>query len=198
VENVEAKLDHFINAILSDAKREADALYQEIKGESDAAMNAAEDEALAAAYRHIKAEISRIESDCGRRLSHNVMENKRELFRRREAMADEVTASVKEKLSGYVKTKAYAEQLRSIISSVLATFESDATVCLRPEDMPLAETLRPAGGPYAVTFTEGSFELGGLEATGPARKLHVDETFDTSIYELRSRFSELFGLKLGE
>lgn len=198
MDNVEIKLEHFISAIMSDAQREADALYQEIKGESDAVMTAAEDEALAAAYRHIKTELSRIETDCGRRLSHSVMENKRELFRRREAMADEVTASVREKLAAYVKTDAYTEQLKNILQSVLAVFESDATVYLRPEDMALAPALAPAAGGYHVSFTEGDFELGGLEAVCASKKIHVDETFDTSMYELRKRFSELFGLKLGE
>lgn len=198
MDNVEVKLGHFISAILTDARREADALYQEIKGESDAAMSAAEDDALAAAYRHIKTEVSRIESECGRRLSRRVMENKREMFRRREAMADEVAASVREKLRDYVKTDAYAEQLKSILQSVLAVFESDTVVYLRPEDMPLAGALASAGDGVKITFAEGEFELGGLEASCPSKKLHVDETFDTSMYELRGRFSELFGLKLSE
>lgn len=192
------KLRHFTSAILTDAQQEADVIYQEIKRESEEAMSAADDEALTDAFRYIKTEISRIEADCGRRISRAVMANKREIFLRREAMADEVMEAVCERLAIFVHTPGYADYLEGVLRSLLRTFDGDVTVYLRPEDANLEDMLADVPTKHKITFADGNFSLGGLEVSCPEKKLHADATFDTRVHDLRDHFSELFGLKLGE
>ncbi|MDR0326082.1 MAG: hypothetical protein LBI19_08335 [Oscillospiraceae bacterium] len=196
--SAEEKLQHFKDVILTDAWREVDAINQEIESESKEVMSAADDEALTEAFRYIKAEIAHIEADCGRRLSHAVMANKREIFLRREAMADEVMAAVQERLEAFTQTPGYAAYLETVLAKLLKSFDRDVTVCLRPEDRHFSETLTKLPTRHTVTFFDGTFSLGGLEVYCTQRNRHADATFDTRMLELREHFSEMFGLKVEE
>ncbi len=194
----EAKLTHFLSVILGDARREADAVYAEIQAETEAFLNDAEDAALAEAYRYIRSEVTKIQALCGRRLSKTLMENKRALFTRREEMADEVTNMVRNRLAAYAETPAYAVRLVGTLTEILCIFDADTTVYLRPEDSGMIEILQKVPTLHTVTFAEGDFSLGGMEADCPSQKRHADATFDTSLCTLREHFFELFGLKLGD
>ncbi|MDR0292626.1 MAG: V-type ATP synthase subunit E [Oscillospiraceae bacterium] len=198
MDNPEEKLRHFTDAILTDAREETDTLYGEIKSEEEAFMSAAVDEALAGAFRYIKTEVARIESDCGRRLSRAVMANKREIFLRREAMADEVMEAVGERLAVFTGTPGYGDYLESVLMRLLDILDGDIIVCLRPEDAHLEAMLADLSARRGVTFADGNFSLGGMEVSCPQKGLHADATFDTRVDELRGHFFELFGLKLGE
>ena len=192
------KLEGFTSVIMADAMAESTRIYDDIKRESQSILSAAEDEALAETFRYIKNEIAKIHSDCGRKLSRKLMENKRELYTRRERMADEVMDAVRTKLEEYVKTPVYRKQMKAILKRTLDVFSADTTVWLREEDMDMVPELVALAGKHTVTFQTGRFELGGFEAACPARKKQADETFDTTMHELRSHFSELFGIELSE
>jgi len=198
MDNAEEKLQHFKSAILTDARDEVAAINREIESESEAVMSAADDEALAESFRYIKTGISQIEAECGRRLSHAVMANKREIFLRREAMADEVMAAVTERLTAFTATPAYVEYLESVLITLLGSFDGDVTVCLRPEDRHLGDTLRRTPTRHNIIFFDGTFTLGGLEVYCTEKNRHADATFDTRVQELREHFSEMFGLKVEE
>lgn len=196
-ESVE-KLEQFSQVILSDAADECAEIYKEIKRESEIAKTAAEDDALADTFRYIKAEISKITIDCGKRLSRTMMDNKRALYSRREEMSDEIRDLVVAKIKDYVQTESYALQLESLTRRIVGEFGADTVIYLRQDDMDKKERLENLGLGHKLTFKQGGFKLGGLEADCPDRKLHVDETFDTTLLELRGHFSELLGLKLSE
>ena len=195
-ENNDEKLQRFTSAIRADAQAEADAVYYEIKMESGAFLSAAKKEAHTGMLHFIKTEEERIKADCGRRLSRAVMSNKREMYLRREEIADEVVAEVKKKLEAYVRTPDYIEYLRDVLTITLTDFKGDATVFLRSEDMGLAAQLGKIPYENKLTFEEGTFSIGGLEVSCRQRNLHADATFDHKITDLRGRFAELFGLNL--
>ena len=181
---------------MTEAQAEADAIYDEIKTESDAFLSAAKKEAHAEMLHLTNTEEERIKADNGRRLSCAVMSNKRELYLRREEIADEVVSEVKKKLEEYVKTPGYVEYLREVLTFTLTAFKGDATVLLRSEDMGLAAQLGKIPFDNKLTFEEGAFSLGGMEVACRQRNLHADATFDYKITDLRGRFAELFGLSL--
>jgi len=195
-ENNNEKLQRFTSAIMAEAQAEADAIYDEIKRESNEFLSAVKKEARAEMSHFTSTEEERIKADCGRRLSRAVMSNKREMYLRREEIADEVVFEVKKKLEEYVKTPGYVEYLREVLTFTLTAFKGDATVLLRPEDMGLAAQLGKIPYENKLTFKEGTFSLGGMEVSCRQRNLHADATFDYKIINLRERFAELFGLSL--
>lgn len=198
LDNVQEKLEKFTSVIVADAKTECDAIYEEVRKQSQVTLDAAEDEALSEAFRYIKTEIAKINTDNGRQLSRVMMEQKRELYLRRETMADETEAAVQEKLSEYVKTPAYSEQVTAMAKRLLEEFDADTIFYLRLEDEPLKEKIAAIKTKHTIQFAQGHFHLGGLEAACPARKRHIDAAFDSTLQQLRSQFFELFGLKLSE
>ncbi len=106
------KLNQFTSMILSEAKTESGTVYEEIERKSQEALDAAEDKALAEAFRFIKSEIAKINVENGRLLSKAVMDNKRALYLRREAMSEEVLDQAHLKLREYVNTEAYQTQIK--------------------------------------------------------------------------------------
>lgn len=192
------KLDYFISVITSDAMEESNKIYDAIKRESEEVLTAAEDDSLNDMFRYIKSEVAKIHNEAGRRVSRKTMENKRRLYLRREEMTGEVLNDVTEKIKEYIKTPAYTKQLTSILFRVMDEFGADAIVYLRPEDMHLAGLLEKIDTPHGMEFRAGSFLLGGLQASCPSKMLQIDESFDTTLDNLRGRFAEMFGLELAD
>lgn len=190
------KIDRFTSSITADAMNESKRIYEEINKTRDQAVARAEDESLSDSFGFIKSEISKIRAEFGRKKSLQVMENKRALYLRREEMRKAVLDDVVEKLKGYCATEQYEKQLSGQLDRVLELFQADTVVELAVRDMRLAEKLgknRPG-----LTFREGNFQLGGLRAYCSSKRLEVDESFDTTLQELGSRFAELMGLELSD
>ncbi|MCL2030432.1 MAG: V-type ATP synthase subunit E family protein [Oscillospiraceae bacterium] len=187
------KLERFTGAITADAAAEARQIYEAIRQESDHALSVAEDETLSETFRYIKSEAAQIRAAAGQRVSRTAMDNKRALALRRSEMSAEVLALVRERLAVYVCAEAYTEQLRGLAERAVRAFGADTDIYLRAEDMPLAEAIAPKRTPHTVTFREGAFRVGGLRAVCPARRMQIDESFDTTLEELSGRFAELFG-----
>ncbi|MCL2083919.1 MAG: V-type ATP synthase subunit E [Oscillospiraceae bacterium] len=198
------KIERFTAAIESDALNESKMILDGVKLEIDAAVSAAEDEALNETFRHIKEQAARIRTQCGGRVSRHMMERKNAINARREEMGAQVMDDVRAKLAEYVKTGEYVARLKRSARDVLdALGNGNMIIYLREADMPLADELKKALGVneaygFSVTFKPGDIELGGLAAVCPKTRLRADETLDTKLYELRGHFAELFGLHLSQ
>ena len=190
------KLERFTAAITADAMGEARKVYQTIQQQSDHALAIAEEEALVETFRYIKSEVELIRIASGRRVSKMAMDNKRALFLRRSEMCEETLALVRERLAEYTGTEAYTEQLRKLTERAVQTFGADTEIYLRGADMPLAKAIAPKRRAPGVTFRQGEFLLGGLQAVCPGKHMQIDESFDTTLAELSGRFAELFGLEM--
>ena len=194
------KLDRFTATILAQATAEAKRALDEVKARREEAYSAAEDQILAEVYRYIRSEVGRIKSESGRAVSRHMLENKRRLYLRREEIAHEVFAAVREKITAYTATDDYAARLGALFHEALRTLNGaeDVTVCLRAADMGRAADLAEAAPEVLVRFEEGSFVLGGLIAESQELGLYLDSTFDTALEELDGHFAELFGLSLSD
>ncbi len=197
-ENPYEKLENFTSVITADAVAESKQIYDEIRQESEQVLTAAEDEALGEMFRYIKTEVSTIRTEAGRRVSRVMMDNKRKLYTRRDAMTGQVIAEVTQTLRDFVATPGYADRLERLLTETLNEFKADTVVYLRKEDMGLADRLTKLAGVVKLEFRQGSFRLGGLKAVCPSKKLQIDECYDTTLDELHGRFAELFGLELAD
>ena len=140
------KLERFTSILLAEATEETQRTLDALKQKHDAALSAAEDQVLQEAYDYIHAEVSRIRSEQGQKVSQRLMENKRALSRRREEIAQEVFAQVRARIGAFTETPAYAQRLAALLREALAALQGarDVVVTLREEDLPLADTLRSA------------------------------------------------------
>ena len=199
--DMKMKLDRFTAAILAQATQETERTLDDVRRRRDEAYSAAEDQVLREAYQYIHREVARIKSESGRGVSKHMLDNKRKLYLRREQMAQETFALVREKIEAFTKTPAYLSRLRALLDEALATLSGSAEVqvFLRAEDLPLAQPLQAScGGARRLTFREGGFQLGGLVAESEQLGLRVDSSFDSAAGELSGHFAELFGISLSD
>ena len=187
--DLDEKLTQFTEAITSDAATDSLAILEELRREREESLSTAQDELLAESYQYMRSEITRIRTENGRRVSHKQMENKRALFDRRNELSQEVLHIVRDHLSAYVKTPAYAERMADLIRQASDAFEGAPIVIgLRHEDELLGPILSGAVKEHVVTFTDSSFSLGGLTAECPGRNQRLNLTFDANWDDWRERF----------
>ncbi|MCL2083074.1 MAG: V-type ATP synthase subunit E [Oscillospiraceae bacterium] len=191
------KLEHLTSVILEEAEHETFEIYDEIDKKSKEALSEAESKTLDEAGRFIKSEISKIHAENGRILSKAVMDNKRTLSLRREAMSDEIMSAVRKKLEEYVQTDKYLDQMEQLAKNFMFELKGGVIFYLREDDEALCKRLSSIGSHSPVEFKTGHFEIGGLEVACHETKRHIDASFDTTLDEINSQFSEMFGLKLG-
>ena len=146
----------------------------------------------------LQARSSEIKAETGRAISRRLLENKRAIASRREEMAKEVFAKVREKLLAFTETEAYLPHLKRLYREAFAALGNpfDGVILLRPEDMKYARELAAELPGRHVTFQEGSFSLGGLIVDCHSRLLRADQSYDTALGDLDGHFAELFGLSL--
>ena len=187
--DLDEKLKRFTEAITSDAAADSYAIMEEVRRQRESSQRSAVDDSLEAAYRYIKAEVTRIRTESGRTVSRRMMDNKRTLYARRAELSGEVLRDVMQKLADYVTGPAYAEQLTGMARQAAGAFGGAPTVIsLRREDMTRIPTLRKAVEGRDVTFVEGTFRLGGLTAECPGQQRQINMTFDANLAEWRERF----------
>lgn len=194
------KLDHFTATILAEATAETERAMAQLKEKRDAAWSAAEDKVLSETYHYIRNEVARLKSDSGRRVSRRMLDDKQELYRRREEISAEVFAQVREKIEAYVHTPAYAERLKTLLAQSVEVLKGtgDIRVYLQPDDRDRITDLAASLPSIKLEFCTGDFLLGGLVAESPSLGRRVDATFDSALEELDGHFAELFGLSLSD
>lgn len=197
--NMNKKLDRFTATILAAATEESERSMQQVRALQDAALHDAEDRMLREAYLYIHGEVERIKTDSGRRVSRHMLDNKRALYLRRDAIAQEVLDLVQEKIAAFTATPAYALRLESLLRGALERLvgATDVELLLRRADLPLGERLRPLL-PAGANISVGAFRLGGLIAQSQSMGLRVDASFDSEAAALSGHFAELFGLSLAD
>jgi vacuolar-type H+-ATPase subunit E/Vma4 len=198
--DMNTKLARFTAAILAEATAESERSMEQVKQQRSQACRAAEDQILLETYQYIRREVAAIKADAGRSVSRHMMDNKRTLSLRREAISREVFALVEEKIDAYTRTPAYAARLAELLRQALAQLDGtadDLEVSLRPQDKGHIPALTAAAG-RPVRFAEGEFRLGGLVVQSAKLGLRVDQCFDSAMDALSGHFAELFGLSLAD
>lgn len=191
------KLERFTSILLAEATAENERTLNELKKRHDAALESAEDRVLLEAYEYIHGEVSRIRGEQGRKVSQRLLENKRALSRRREEIADEVFALVRERIAAFTRTPAYRQRLQELLKESLAALPGaeDVVVTLREEDLPLAKDLRATAG-HPITVEAGPIRLGGLIVRSDSLGLRADASFDCAMAGLDGHFARVVGLSL--
>lgn len=198
MDDLSAKLAHFTDAILEDASQDSVRILKTVESRRRAAIQQAEREALADAYRLIQEESAKIRAEKGREISLHMLENQEALYRRREEIAHEIFAAVRVKLDDFTASPAYGAALRqSFVAAATRIGEPySMQVYLRPQDMVHAKEFHLEDEVNYVELLEGSFQLGGLIVACPEKHLSFDATYDSALAELTGHFAELVGLSL--
>ncbi|NCB04761.1 MAG: hypothetical protein EOM69_04475 [Clostridia bacterium] len=197
---LEQKLDHFTATILAEATAETERALAELEEKRNIAYAAAKSKIRAEIQHYMRTEVSRIKAEAGHRISRRMLEDKQELYLRRNQIAQEVFSAVREKLTAYTESDAYQERLAALVRKASEALKgaSDLCIYLRRADLPRAQALAACLNGAPVRFAEGSFQLGGLIADSPSEGRMLDCSFDSAVAALDGHFVELFGLVLSD
>ena len=194
------KLDRFKQLVLNDAAKERDALQRQISRERDVRLREAEDQIKRETDAMVQSRARAITSETGRQISKRMLADKRIITNRREAIAQEVFAAVREKINAFTQTDDYLPHLKKLYAEAFKALGNpyDGEIWLRPSDMQYSRELAASLPGKHVTFKEGAFTLGGLIVDCPSRLLRADESYDTALGDLDGHFAELFGISLAD
>jgi vacuolar-type H+-ATPase subunit E/Vma4 len=194
------KLDRFTATIMKEAMEESDQAMAEYQKRRQNALSAMKKQAGTEARAYLHAEITRMRTESGREVAQRMQATKRALFQRRNAIASEVFAQVRQKIAAYTATSQYVRRMQELMRQALDVLEGAdrVTVYLRREDRSLISGLKDVAPEVHMTFLDGSFQLGGLIVESAEIGQRVDSSFDSRLEELSGHFAELFGISLSD
>lgn len=162
-------------------------------------MESKENEYLQEAYEQIQRCVNTSRKEASERLLHVEMDSKKKLLLKREAIIDEVTDAVIEKLKEFKKTPAYSEWLKKKVKTAFFELGKGAKIVyIAGDDMDFKDELEKIQDTSRFTV-EGSLErdfLGGVKVLNTDRKVSVDYSFKDMISEEKKIFLQKSGLAI--
>lgn len=194
------KLRHFTDNVLVAAAEESQELNRRLEDERRRALRAATQEARESAQAYFEKEAAQIRAEASRETSRHLMEGKRQVYLRRQEIAEEVFAQVRERLDRFAASEAYPEHLKTLLAQAMERLDGvdEITLRLRREDLPLGPMLAESVAPVKVHCEEGRFRIGGLAVRCAQLSIRIDCSFDAQLEELNGHFAEIFGLSLSD
>lgn len=190
------KLDRFLYQILEDAQLESQTIEARNEARRKAYLENAENEILAEVFNYIRSKASTIRNESGRAISRKILENKHALFQTRQKIKDDVLGEVRDRVIQFTETPDYAHALSEMVRSARKKLgDGPLQVTLRKADLHYVHQLlrEQADGFAQITFSEGTFTLGGLVAESTEKNLLCDWTYDAALDEITDHFSEITG-----
>ena len=198
--DINEKLDRFRQIVLEDAAAERAALLGEVTPERETRLQEAEAQIKRETDELVQNRSTAITAELGREESRRLLADQRAVAARREEIAHEVFAAVRERILEFTETEAYLPHLKKLYTEAFSALGNpyDGVCWLRPQDMRFSKDLAAVLPGKFVTFQEGSFQLGGLIVDCQSKLLRADQSYDTALGDLDGHFAELFGLRLAD
>jgi len=186
----------FTDAVLATAGAEAGEIMDAVNERRAKAIAAAENAILNDSYRHIQTEVAAIRARTGERISRKDLECKQAFFTRREEIIREVMSEVKKRIGDFINSDGYNERLADMARGLAKSVGPGAvTVFLRKEDEAQKDRIA-ACFDGNVTFEISGVKLGGMMVIPAGSGKCYDQTFDSTLEDVESRFLEIVGLGL--
>lgn len=190
----QSKINSFINSIKETAEEKRAAISTETQHMLDSETAEMEAQAKKAADDYVNAKTASIKLEAGRRISESASECRKNVFSRRNEIADKTLSSVAEKLGEFTESEEYKAFLFGCAEKILDDFGSgNVTLLLRPEDMKFKAELE-AKFPNASVSQDDSIRIGGLKGINSIVTLLIDDTLDSRLEQQKRWFEENSGL----
>ena len=185
----QSKINSFINSIKDTAEEKRAAISEETQQMLSSERAGMEAQAKKSAEDYIKAKTASIKLEAGRRISESSAECRKQVFSRRNEIADNTLSSVAEKLTAFTHSAEYRDFLFESAENIISFFGGgNITLLIRPEDMKLKAELEEELN-VSVSQDE-SIKLGGVKGINSVMTLLVDDTLDARLEQQKSWFEE--------
>ena len=183
-----SKTNSFLQAIEKYAEEQKNAMKAEVEAFREEQLARANEEGTAAAFAFIQTEKARFASSLAKEKSQKEADLKRELYGKRNKMAESLFNQAEKKLLAFVKSKdykKYIEESAKCIGGYVGEEQTEVFVSSRDKGY--------ISGIKAVirncdVKTDDTILLGGIKAYCPALSVLLDETLDTKLEIQKKRF----------
>lgn len=193
--NTVSKTDNFLKAIEKYAEEQRTKIESEAEDFKEKELNKAEEEGLKEAYVLIQRKMSDIRTKISSNLSKAESASRKEIFIKRNEIADAVFKKAQEKLSAFTKTDKYPAMMKKSAKEISEKLTADDVVLLVKEsDMKLEKDLKASFGRNCDVKVSDEIIVGGIMGVSRKTGLLADDTLDTKLSEQHEWFYENSGL----
>ncbi len=194
--NQSQKTSNFLRAINKFAKEQSDAIHREVEQFKKQEIEKATQEGIKDAYELIQKEIGAKKSQIVSDIAKREQSSRKELFSKRNEIAQSVFDDVKEKLSEYVNSEDYVAYIKRSAQQIAELFgNNDCVVYIRELDLDKIDVIKSEVALCTIEVDE-IIELGGIKAYCKSLSVMADNTLDSKLDEQRKWFAENSGLKV--
>ena len=190
-----AALKAILQNIQQTADRQEQALMEDARTRRQEALDRARAKAQEETDQLVQARLAEIQEESGRQISAADNEARADLFRRREAIRQEVFAKARERIAAFTQTPAYEDFLVASAQRIHQTMQGRCAVLhMREQDRAHAAAVSARLGRSITLHIDDSIQLGGITVTSPDGALMVDDTLDSRLQAQEQWFRESSGL----
>ena len=194
----EEKLRHFSQSVFAKAQKQADMVTQSAQKAAKVQTDAFENRCLDNAYHTIQNQTRKIRRHAQENVARQKLEARRELFKKREAMVDEVFSAAAERLAAFRASSGYLAFLKKSVAEAETVLGTTALqVTLDSADSAFVTELQSAYPDAEFkTGKTGSRLPGGIYAADTAAARTADLTLESLLRDEKTRFLAESGFTL--
>ncbi|MGN1339725.1 MAG: V-type ATP synthase subunit E [Oscillospiraceae bacterium] len=192
MDNNTARLELFRQAINTQADAEAAEIARQAEERSAALAKERSERSTNEALAGIKAERSRVAAYYKKELSRCDFDMKKAVLTHRNELIGQLFGDIRQQLSNFVNSPAYAEYLTKAIDMAVSEIgSSGAVIYARAADISAVKQLTSL-----AVVEDNSIMLGGICAGNPSAGLFSDYTLDSRLAQQQEQFSGKSELRL--
>lgn len=183
----EEKLQHFYNASIESAAKDAEQLKNEHQEALDKIFQEHKETKERQAKAQLQTESDNLKREINKTVSARQLEYRRILSSRTEEFKKKIFQEVEEKLNGFKSSSDYTDYLCSRIHEALDfAGEDEMVIYIDPSDEALLPALTQRLG-FAPTLSRESW-MGGMRAVIRSKNILIDNSFATLLHDAKEEF----------
>ena len=189
-----SRANRFLEAIEKYAEQQRSEMRAEVEAFREEQLKAANEEGTAAAFAFIQEQKQAFKAALAKETALKETKKKRELFEKRNKMADEVFDSAEKKLLDFTGSSRYKEYITTSARLIKERLDGrSAEIHLCERDMRFKSDIRKII-PDCRVIADDSIRLGGLSCVCEELSIIIDDTLDTKFSDRKKHFVETSGL----
>ncbi|MDO5337916.1 MAG: V-type ATP synthase subunit E [Eubacteriales bacterium] len=186
--NINEKLQHFYDTIITDTEKEAVEALEQHKRKLTQTLDEHKSIKLQEAESAVKCETEMAQREINRALSAEHLSLKRSWRAKQNALKETLFTQVKQKLADFMNTPAYEDYLcKKVLEAKEFAGAEEIFIYLSSTDASRQEVIASRTG-LPVLVSDKAF-LGGIQAAIPSRNLLINHSFQDSLAALWENFS---------
>lgn len=187
----EELLKYFSKQIKAEANKEISKLEKDIADTKKRQLANIDNELQTSIFKTMNSQIGDLESEHNAVINKLKIDNHKKVMQKRTELLDSVILEVQNKCIKYVKTKAYAENMKAKVLKTAENFKKRTIVFrINSEDEVLKKIIKDNyTGKFSIE-TDAYIKIGGFITVCDELKILTDETIDSRINERKQWFYE--------